>query len=155
MASRVWQIGIPILGAFALTLGCLQASTSEGTTFGNTDIGTSGFDTFEAEGAEFEGGNEGVLGDCGQYIEACEQDPYCVCYLDCVVQNALAGSDNPLAGCLEKCQLAAVPYWAEQILVCFEGDPPLPEPDTTGEEGQDTGFPGTTGATTTGSDTNG
>jgi hypothetical protein len=149
MASRFWHC-TPVLGAFALMLGCLQVEGSEGT-FGNTDLGTGGPTTLEGnEGfeADLDAGQEGGLfGECGGYIDACLQDPYCFCFLDCVVANAEAGSDNPLAGCLERCQLAQIPYWADQFIVCAQGDLGLPEPDTgnEGQDGEEGGVPSTGG----------
>lgn len=114
MASRTWQLGIFVVGALALGLGCLGPEGGP-TTVGNEGVGTDdgfdeGFDSFD------EGQEGGLFGECLGYLQACQEDPYCACYMQCAIDY------ESTYGCLERCQLATTPYWAEQLINCFAGE---------------------------------
>jgi hypothetical protein len=113
MVARRWQLWTPLIGAFALLLGCLQTEGGTTTTVSNTDFGTG--DGLEDDFDEGQDGG-GLLGGCEQYLAACEQDPYCVCFLQCAVEY------ESTVGCLERCNLATTPYWAEQFIACIQDE---------------------------------
>lgn len=83
-------------------------TTFSETTFSDEDEGIDDLDG---------GGDSSGLQDCFAYLEACQQDPYCVCYVSCFAESEGNATE---AECLAKCNLAQVPYWAQQFEDCIE-----------------------------------
>ena len=52
-----------------------------------------------------------------------------MCFLECAVE--VVETRVPLDHCLAQCNLASTPYWADQFLVCIQGEidnEPNPDP---------------------------
>lgn len=106
MASQTWLLSTSLVGALLLSMsGCLSGAGTESNSTGLDTNGGTGLD----EGLD----GDGFL-ECIQFLDACEQDPYCRCFVECAVESE---DPNPNV-CLAKCNLAQIPFWADQFITC-------------------------------------
>lgn len=122
MSWRIWKLHAALVGALALAMtACPGFGGESGTSGVDSGMATtgSGFDTgidTGLDGGPEEGLDGSGLENCLQYLEACEQDPYCACYIEC------ASEGGKHLDCLARCNLADTPYFADLLLTCLEGE---------------------------------